>query len=715
VSSGTRTLVRGRIGELVLRPDGIPKVTGAFAYSSDLSAEGMLWGVTVRSPHAHARIAAIDVAAALATHGVLAVLTHADVPGRKTYGMEHHDQPVLAWDEVRYEGEPVVVVAAVDLETARIAAGLVRVTYEELPVVTWDDGAVLRHVPIRYGPQDVTADVVVTGTYEVGMQDQAFLGPESGLAIPAADGGVDLHVATQWLHVDQEQVAASLALSLGQTRLHLAGVGGAFGGREDVSMQIHASLLALHTGRPVKMVYTREESFYGHVHRHPARMRYEHGATRDGRLVYVRADVLLDGGAYASSSPAVVSNAATFAVGPYRVESATVDATVTLTNNPPCGAMRGFGAVQVAFAHEAQMDRLAAALGIDPVDLRISNALTTGDRMITGQLVEGPAPVAELLERLRAMPLPPDTAMLPSDQRNFPGGLANVTHGEGVRRGIGYAVGFKNIGFSEGFDDYSTARVRVSLVDGAPRVEVHTAACEVGQGLVTVLAQIARTELDIADVVVLNADTLVGSAGSTSASRQTWMTGGAVRMACEAVRVRLHELSADRFVEETAEHHHRPTLPLDPVTGQGDSVVALAFAAHRVVADVDCELGLVRVVEIATSQDVGRIMNPVQCEGQIQGGIAQGLGLAVMEEIQLGAGRIRNASFTDYLIPTVLDMPSVRLDILETPHPLAPYGLNGVGEPPNIASTPAVVAALRDASGVAIDRVPVRPEDLARG
>jgi CO/xanthine dehydrogenase Mo-binding subunit len=715
VSSGTRTLVRGRIGELVLRPDGIPKVTGAFAYSSDLSAEGMLWGVTVRSPHAHARIAAIDVAAALATHGVLAVLTHADVPGRKTYGMEHHDQPVLAWDEVRYEGEPVVVVAAVDLETARIAAGLVRVTYEELPVVTWDDGAVLRHVPIRYGPQDVTADVVVTGTYEVGMQDQAFLGPESGLAIPAADGGVDLHVATQWLHVDQEQVAASLALSLGQTRLHLAGVGGAFGGREDVSMQIHASLLALHTGRPVKMVYTREESFYGHVHRHPARMRYEHGATRDGRLVYVRADVLLDGGAYASSSPAVVSNAATFAVGPYRVESATVDATVTLTNNPPCGAMRGFGAVQVAFAHEAQMDRLAAALGIDPVDLRISNALTTGDRMITGQLVEGPAPVAELLERLRAMPLPPDTAILPSDQRNFPGGLANVTHGEGVRRGIGYAVGFKNIGFSEGFDDYSTARVRVSLVDGAPRVEVHTAACEVGQGLVTVLAQIARTELDIADVVVLNADTLVGSAGSTSASRQTWMTGGAVRMACEAVRVRLHELSADRFVEETAEHHHRPTLPLDPVTGQGDSVVALAFAAHRVVADVDCELGLVRVVEIATSQDVGRIMNPVQCEGQIQGGIAQGLGLAVMEEIQLGAGRIRNASFTDYLIPTVLDMPSVRLDILETPHPLAPYGLNGVGEPPNIASTPAVVAALRDASGVAIDRVPVRPEDLARG
>jgi CO/xanthine dehydrogenase Mo-binding subunit len=311
------------------------------------------------------------------------------------------------------------------------------------------------------------------------------------------------------------------------------------------------------------------------------------------------------------------------------------------------------------------------------------------------------------------MPLPPDQRLLGNEQRDLPGGLANVTHGEGVRRGVGYAVGVKNVGFSEGFDDYSTARVRVSLVDGVPRVDVHTAACEVGQGMVTVLAQIARTELEIENVVVLDADTAVGSAGSTSASRQTWMTGGAVKLACERVRARLGELTADAPVEETVEHHHRPTFPLDPETGQGDAVVALAFAAHRVVADVDYDLGLVRVVEIATCQDVGRIMNPIQCEGQIQGGIAQGLGLALMEEVQVGEGRIRNASFTDYLIPTVLDMPPVRLDILETPHPDAPYGLNGVGEPPTIASTPAVVAALRDATGCELRRVPVRPDELA--
>ncbi len=722
--STVRELTRGRVGESVLRVDAVPKVQGAFEYSSDLRAEGMLFGVTVRSPHAHARIAAVDVVAARALPGVRAVLVHADVPGRKTFGMDHADQPVLAAERVRYEGEAVALVAAEDLETARIAAGLVRVVYESLEVISdaraavegfglalHEGGNLLRHVRIRHGAGPLEADVVVTGSYEVGMQDQAFLGPESGLAVPAADGGVDLYVATQWLHVDREQVAASLALPSAKVRLHLAGVGGAFGGREDVSMQIHACLLAMRTGRPVRMVYSREESFYGHVHRHPAWMTYETGAARDGTLVYVRADIVLDGGAYASSSPAVVSNAACFACGPYRVPLAVVDARVAYTNNPPCGAMRGFGAVQVAIAHEAQIDRLAAALGMDPVSLRIHNALRTGDRMITGQVIDGPAPVAELLERLRAMPLPPDRGQLPADLRELPGGVANTTHGEGVRRGVGYAVGFKNIGFSEGFDDFSTARVRVSIDGGEPLAEVHTAAAEVGQGLVTILEQIARTELGIDRVVVLDADTSIGSAGSTSASRQTWMTGGAVRIACERLRARLDELAAGP-IEETVEFHHRPTRPLDAETGQGDAHVALAFAAHRAVCDVDTELGLVRVVEIAAVQDVGRIMNAIQCEGQIHGGIAQGLGLALMEEIQVVDGLIRNPSFTDYLIPTVLDMPPVRLELTETPHPDAPYGLNGVGEPPNIAAPPAIVAALCAATGRDLHRVPVRPDDL---
>ena len=303
-------------------------------------------------------------------------------------------------------------------------------------------------------------------------------------------------------------------------RLTLGGVGGAFGGREDLSMQIHACMLALHTGRPVRMAYNREESFYGHVHRHPCTMRYEHGATRDGRLVFVRARIVLDGGAYASSSTAVCANAGCFACGPYEVPNARIDAYVVYTNNPPCGAMRGFGAVQVAFAHEAQMDKLAAALDMDPVELRIRNAMAPDSRMPTGQRVGEPAPVAELLERVRAMPLPPR-----GRPTRLPGGIANVTHGEGVRRGVGYGVGIKNIGFSEGFDDYSTARVRLSIEGGEPLVEVHTAAAEVGQGIVTVQAQIARTELGVERVAVLDADTRVGSAGSTSASRQTYVTG----------------------------------------------------------------------------------------------------------------------------------------------------------------------------------------------
>jgi CO/xanthine dehydrogenase Mo-binding subunit len=428
--------------------------------------------------------------------------------------------------------------------------------------------------------------------------------------------------------------------------------------------------------------------------------------------------VLLDGGAYASSSTAVCSNAASFACGPYEVPNALVDAYVVYTDNPPCGAMRGFGAVQTCFAHEAQMDKLAAALEMDPVELRRRNAMATGTTLPTGAPVRCPAPVAELLERVRDMPDPPPRA----DGGDLPGGVAGVTRGEGVVRGVGYAVGFKNIGYSEGFDDYSTARVRLSLAaDGEPLAEVHTAAAEVGQGLVTVQAQIARTELGVERVVVLPADTQVGSAGSSSASRQTMMTGGAVQAACRAVMEELRSRGdgddlaaalADGPVEATREYHHRVTQPLD-AKGQGDAHVTFAFAAHRAVVDVDVELGLVRVVEIATAQDVGKAVNPQAVEGQIEGGIAQGLGLALMEEIVVVDGRVRNASFTDYLIPTVLDMPPVRLDVLELGDPDAPYGLRGVGEPPTISSTPAIVSALRAATGQALTRVPVRPDDVA--
>ncbi|HKT02641.1 MAG TPA: molybdopterin cofactor-binding domain-containing protein [Rugosimonospora sp.] len=727
--------VRGQVGESAARPDGRLKVSGEFAFSSDLWADDMLWGATLRSPHPRARILGIDITAAVALPGVYAVLTHEDVPGSLHYGLEIADQPVLAIDEVRYQGEPVAIVAADHPETARRAAARITVSYEVQPPVVHAEAALapgaplagshvdtnlVRHVPVRKGDPGATAEVVVTGEYQVGMQDQAFLGPESGLAVPAEDGGVDLYVATQWLHVDRRQVAACLGLPEDRVRLTLAGVGGAFGAREDLSMQVHACLLALRTGRPVKMVYSREESFYGHVHRHPATLAYEHGATRDGRLVYVRARIVLDGGAYASSSPAVCANAATLGIGPYVVPNVVMDAYVAYTNNPPCGAMRGFGAVQACFAYESQMDRLAAAIGLDPVEVRARNALSTGDTVPTGQVVEGPAPVGELLRRVAAAPQPVPAS---GDIMELPGGAGNTTHGEGVVRGVGYAVGIKNVGFSEGFDDYATVRVRLEVVGGVPAVLVHTAAAEVGQGLVTVLGQIVRTELGVDQVTIATADTSVGSAGSTSASRQTYVTGGAARAACAAVRERLRDRSGADLVEmlgtdaieETVEWRHRPTYPLDPVTGQGQAHVQYAFAAHRATVDVDTELGLVKVVQIATAQDVGRALNPLAVVGQIHGGTAQGLGLAVMEEIQVRDGLVRNPSFTDYLIPTILDMPPMHVDVLELADPYAPYGLRGVGEPPTISATPAVVAAIRAATGRALTRVPVRPDDIASG
>jgi len=757
----------GGVGESVRRPDGTLKVKGEFAFSSDAFADAMLWGATLRSPHPHARIRSVDITQALTIPGVSAVLTAEDVPGRKVYGLEIPDQPVLAWDLVRYQGEPIAIVAADHPETARRAAHAITVDYDVRTPLTDPDvalrpeaprlhpgGNVTRHVRIRHGDEAATAEVVVTGEYRIGMQDQAPLGPESGLAIPAEDGGVDLFISTQWLHVDRGQLAVILNLPPEKVRLTLGGVGGAFGAREDLSIQAHVCLLALRTGRPVKMMYGREESFFGHVHRHPAVLRYEHGATRSGKLVYVKANIVLDGGAYASSSTAVAGNAACFAVGPYECPNATIDAWAVYTNNLPCGAMRGFGAVQTAFAYESQMDRIAAELGMDPVDLRLRNAMSAGAAtMPTGQAVPGPVPVAELLERLRAMPLPQAIETTEVDIRELPGGVSNSTHGEGVRRGVGFAVGIKNIGFSEGFDDYSTARVRLSAVNGSPVVEVHTAAAEVGQGLVTVQAQIARTELGVADVIIKTADTQVGSGGSTSASRQTYVTGGAVKAACEAVRdavlrltlerhghtwaellhgrsqfalargnvvtrggdvvVALADLLGEDVIEETREYRHLRTSALDPVTGQGHAHVQFAFAAHRAVVDVDVDTGLVKVVEMATAQDVGKALNPQAVEGQLEGGAAQGLGLAVMEEIQLRDGVVLNPSFTDYLVPTILDMPPVRMDVLELGDPDAPYGLKGVGEPPTISSTPAVVAAIRAATGLALSRVPVRPEHVA--
>lgn len=744
----------GTLGTDALRPDGLAKVQGWFAFSSDAWAEHLLWGATLRSPHPYARLVSIDLSAAWKIDGVEAIVTADDVPGAPTYGLIVQDQPVFApvGGYVRYVGEPVAAVAADHPETCRRALEAIRVEYEVLePLVDPEraadgsaapihpDGNVFRHQRVVCGDLTVEGEVQVEGTYELGMQDQAFLGLEAALAVPDPGGaGVELYVATQWLHEDRKQIAACLGLPEEQVRLVLGGVGGAFGAREDISLQVHTCLLALRTGRPVKVQYGREESFYGHVHRHPARIWMRHHATADGEIVKIEARVLLDGGAYCSTSPAVLVNAVTQIQGPYRCPNAEVDGWAVRTNHLPCGAMRGFGVVQAAFAHESQMDRLAAACGLSPVEIRLRNAIRTGDRLITGQPVESVAPVERCIRETAAIPLPPDPD--PDEVLVRPGGVGRTTDAGHVRRGVGWGVTIKNLMYSEGFDDFSTARCR--LADGV--VTLKFATVEVGQGFVTLAQQIARTVLGVDEVVLDTIDTQIGSAGSTSASRQTWMSGGAIDAACRAVRARLLESVAARQgldpahltiagsdivdtagtlrlpvteaaagleLDETVVYRHPPTEELDE-HGQGRCHVAFAFSAQRAVVDVDTELGLVKVVQVATAQDVGRALNPLSVIGQIEGGIAQGLGLAVMEEIVFDGGHVKNASFTDYLLPTFLDAPEVVAVLVEEPEPHAPLGAKGVGEPPCISATPAIVNAIRAATGRELPRVPVRPHDI---
>jgi len=753
MTAKTSTRNRDVLGTSALRPDGVAKVTGEFSFSSDMRAENMLWGATLRSPHPYARIKSIDTTKALLIAGVHAIITADDVPGKLTYGLISSDQPVFAKDVVRYMGEPVAAVAADHPETCRRALAAIVVEYEVMaPLVDAElailpstppihpDGNLIRHQRIIHGDSNATGDIIVEGNYTIGMQDQAFLGLEAAMAFPDPGAqGVELHIATQWLHEDRGQIAACLNLPENNVRLVLGGVGGAFGAREDISLQVHCCLLALRTGRPIKMQYSREESFFGHVHRHPATVWMRHHANKNGKIVKIEARMVFDGGAYTSTSPAVLINGITHTQGPYQCDNAVVDGYAVRTNNPPCGAMRGFGVVQACFAHEGQMDKIAEACGLSPVEVRLINAMHTGDKIITGQVMESVAPVERCIRETDAIPLPPPMPDL-VNALELPGGSGLTAERKNIVRGIGWGVSMKNLMYSEGFDDYATARCTLS--NGVASLKFATS--EVGQGFVTLAPQIARSVLGVDQVVQEVSDTQIGSAGSTSASRQTWMSGGAVDGACRLVRERmfehvgkLHNIDPIRLLidgtdvvdsigdfrisvveategvtfSETFEHHHRKTEDLDE-NGQGNCHVAFAFVAHRAVVDVDCELGLVKVVQIATAQDVGKVLNPLSALGQLEGGIAQGLGLAVMEEIVLENGKVKNPSFTDYLLPTALDAPSVVAVMIEEPEPQAPLGAKGIGEPPCISVTPAIVAAIRAATGKALLRVPVRPQDI---
>ncbi|MFD9859940.1 xanthine dehydrogenase family protein molybdopterin-binding subunit [Streptomyces alboflavus] len=726
------------------------KTEGTFPYASDLWAEGLLWAAVLRSPHAHARIVSIDVTHAEDMPGVRAVVTHEDVPGTPQHGRKTADRPLFASDVVRHHGEAIAAVAADHPDTARMAAAAIIVEYEVLDPVTdpeqafeaaplHPDGNLIRHIPLRHGDPEAAGEVVVEGLYRIGRQDPAPIGAEAGLAVPRPDGGVELYIASTDPHGDRDMAAACYGLTPEQVKVVVTGVPGASADREDASFQLPLGLLALRTSRPVKLTATREESFLGHAHRHPTLLRYRHHADAEGQLVKVEAQILLDAGAYADTSADALAAAVSFACGPYVVPNAFIEGWAVRTNNPPSGHVRGEGALQVCAAYEAQMDKLAKKLGVDPAELRLRNALATGDILPTGQTVTCPAPVAELLGAVRDFPLPGLPKDTPEEDWLLPGGPEGAGEPAAVRRGVGYGLGMVQLLGAEGTDEVSTATVKVH--DGI--ATVICAAVETGQGFTTLARQIVQETLGIDDVRVAPVDTDQPPAGPSCHGRHTWVSGGAVERAAKMVRTQLLQPLAHKFgmstellqitdgkitsydgvlsttVEEamdgkelwaTAQCRPHPTEPLD-ADGQGDAFVGMAFCAIRAVVDVDIEIGSVRVVELAVAQDVGRILNPAQLRVRIEAGVTQGVGAALTENLRTPRGLVRHPDLTGYALPTALDAPDIRIvKLVEERDVVAPFGAKAASAVPVVTSPAAVAAAVRAATGRPVNRLPIRPQ-----
>ncbi len=713
------------IGASPPRPDAWGKVTGAARYPADLVRPDMLRLKVVFAGRPHARVRAIDAAAALRHPGVVAVLTGEDVP-YNAHGLIDADQPVLVapGDEARFEGDKIALVVAESPEAAEAGARLVRIDFEDLPAVTdprmaLAEGAplvhrslgtnLLLHAPIRKG--DVArgfqeADVTLDGEFELSWQEHAFLQPESGIAYPDEQGRIVIETAGQWLHEDRRQIAAALRLPEERVVVRYAAIGGAFGGREDLSLQHLLALAAWRFQRPVALVWSREESMIAHHKRHPMRIRCRWGATRDGRITAVRAEVLADGGAYASTSVEVTKVATLFASGCYEVPNIAVDGRVVYTNNIPCGAFRGFGAPQAHFAAESMVTRLAHALGLDPVELRRRNIYREGSLEPSG----GPLP--------RGVSALPVLERLVEEVRARFGHPGKRDGHEGVaphlRRGVGLACGIKNVGYSFGFPEQATATVE--LFGGPEEVEravVRVGAADVGQGTHLALRQIAAEtlRLPLGRVAMVTDDSSEApNAGSASASRMTLMGGRAVHDAA-AQALERWSWTDDRHVEATVQFRPPATTPLDRETGAGRPNYCYGYVAQAVEVEVNLLTGQVQVLRVISVHDVGRAINRQQVEGQIEGCLAQALGYALLEHFQVRDGHVLTPYFSTYLLPTVLDMPMEIVPvIMELADPNGPFGARGVAEMPLAPFAPAVAAAIHDATGVWLSQQPMTPE-----
>ena len=717
------------IGRRVERPDAVDKVTGRTQFPGDLSMDNMLHMKVLFSDRAHAHIAGIDTTEAANVPGVVAILTYQDVPVNE-YGLIHKDQPALSAGKVRSVFDRVALVIAETPRAATRARDLIHVEYEDLPAVTdpresMEPGApvvhadypdnVLFYQPLRKGDVDAVFArddvVIVERDYFTPHQEHAYLQPEAGIGYIDDDGRVAVHSAGQWSHDDLHQIAHMLDLPLDRVRVIYAPAGGAFGGREDMSVQ-HLLALAVYCldkqgiHRPVKLVWDRKESFRGHHKRHPYYMHVRSAATRDGKLLAVEARLVADIGAYASSSPAVLNNAVSMVTGPYEVPNVKVDGYNVYTNNIVCGAFRGFGALQAIFAAEMQMAHLADAIGMDPVVFRLKNALREGSELPTQSIIPPAVSMREMLMHAAE-------AAGWTEQ-----GKPVLDEEDGLLRGIGVAAGYKNVCYSFGFPDKATARCEL-YGDGREieRAVIKIGVSEVGQGVLTVVAQVAAETLGVPYelVRVVNEDTSeVPEAGSCSASRLSFMAGNAVKGACEAARDAWKR--GERPVTTEYTYRPRPTTMFDPDTGVCDPHVTYGYGTQIVDLAVNPNTGEVRLKRVWASHDVGRAINPMHIEGQIQGAVSQAQGWALLEDFQTEGGYLRTRSFADYLIPTVYDVPDeVHPLIFEVADPQGPYGVRGLGEMPMLMLAPAILDAIHDATGLWFDRLPVRAEDILLG
>lgn len=722
------------IGDSIKRLDAMSKVRGEAAYPGDIDMEGQLWMKLRFSDRAHARIVAIDTAAAEAVPGVVRIFTAKDVPHNE-YGLMTKDQPVLCGpgsttqipgaDIVRCYMDCIAVVVAETEAIAAKAAKLIDVTYEDLPTVfdpeeAMQDGApllhennpnnLLCHYRIRKGDMDAgwaQADVVVEGEYHTGYQEHAYLQPEAGLGYIDEEGRVTVIVAGQWVHEDQEQIYHALGLPADQVRVIYPAIGGAFGGREDMSVQIVLALAAHYLRRPVKIIWSREESILYHHKRHPVSIRAKWGATKDGRIVAAEATVIGDAGAYNYTTTKVMGNANMTCTGPYEIPNIHIDTYGVLTNNIPTGAFRGFGGPQGAFAAEGQINRLAEKLNMDVVELRMRNIMREGSISSVGTPFPKGVSIPEVVENCAdesywAKDASAGWTRKPLSQPTNPA----------LKRGVGFGCGFKNVGYSFGFPEQSWATVEIHGNGEIEKVVVRHSGADVGQGAHSVFVQMAAATVGVPleCVQLMGHDTSTAqTSGSASASRMTFMAGNAIKGAAEqALEIWKRE---ERPAIATYQYRPPKTTPYDPMTGRSEPNFAYGYVAEAVEVEVDIETGHIRVVRVVCANDVGKAINPQQVQGQIEGAVIQAQGYAVMENLVSVEGKIRNPFLSTYLIPTVLDIPEeVKSVILEYADPIGPWGARGMGEMPFLILAPAIAAAVHDATGVWIDTIPMTPE-----